>query len=324
MFDRDGGGSDHGGMTPADLLARLFSPMSPDLATGDDLRGFLGRWGPGAAAGAGPGAFDRLVWTALHAGDRLTAGAAGHQAAIRRLFPETPDAAVTAFCVSEDQGPRPSAIRTRLTPSGAGFVLNGSKRWGSMAPLADLLYVAASIGEQDGRNQLRMVRVPAGSPGLALDPAPYAAYQGHMPIADLTLVDVAVPADAILPQDAYVAFIKPFRLVEDVYGTAATQIALLRLGRVHGWPQEVLEDLTALILQAHAVSGTPMDRPADVVLMSAYFRASEALWSRLGPAWEQVPPDVRAGWRPETGTLGVAARARETRRQTAWAALAPH
>ena len=39
MFDRDGGGSDHGGMTPADLLARLFSPMSPDLATGDDLRG---------------------------------------------------------------------------------------------------------------------------------------------------------------------------------------------------------------------------------------------------------------------------------------------
>jgi hypothetical protein len=66
-----------------------------------------------------------------------------------------------------------------------------------------------------------------------------------------------------------------------------------------------------------------MDRPADVVLMSAYFRASGALWNRLAPAWERVPPDLRAGWHPETGTLGVAARARETRRQTAWAALAP-
>jgi alkylation response protein AidB-like acyl-CoA dehydrogenase len=294
------------------------------VARGGDLRAFLaqGRRGPDGVSD--PTGFDRLVRTALLAEDRLTAGAAGHQAAIRRLFPETPEAAVTAFCVSEDQGPRPSGIRTTLTPSGAGFVLNGSKKWGSMAPLADLLYVAASIGEREGRNQLRMVRVPADSPGLTLDPLPYAAYQGHMPIADVALVAVGVPADAVLPQDAYVAFVKPFRLIEDVYGSAATQIALLRLGRVHGWPKDALEDLTALILQAHAISGTPMDRPADVVLMSAYFRASEALWNHLGRAWERVPPDERAGWHPETGTLGVAARARETRRQTAWAALEPH
>jgi len=309
-------------MTPAALLDLLFAPPVAVPATGADLRGFLDRGGPGLAAEADPTAFHRLVRSALHAGDRLTAGAAGHQAAIRRLFPDTPDAAVTAFCVSEDQGPRPSGIRTTLTPSGDGFVLNGSKKWGSMAPLADLLYVAASLGERDGRNQLRMVRVPAGRPGLVLDPAPYAGYQGHMPIADLRLTDLAVGAEAVLPQDAYVAFIKPFRLVEDVYGTAATQIALLRLGRVHGWSQEVLEDLTGLILQAHAISATPMDRPADVVLMSAYFRASGDLWTRLASAWAQVPEGIRAAWHPEAGTLGVAARARETRRQTAWAALA--
>ncbi len=304
-------------MTPSLLLDLLFARSQPD--DGADLRAFLTRWGPGAPQE--PTGFARLVHLALPAGSRLTASVAGHQAAIRRLFPDTPAGAICAFCVSEDQGPRPSAIRTALTPAGDGFVLNGAKKWGSLSPLADLLYVAASIGEKDGRNQLRMVAVQAGSPGLTLDPAPYAAYQGHMPIADVQLSDVAVSAKALLPADAYASFIKPFRLIEDVYGAAALQIALLRLGRTHGWPQDVLEDLVALILQAHAISQTPMARPADVVLMSAFFRSWDTLWTRLGPCWDKVPEDERAGWSPQTGTLGVAARARETRRLNAWAAL---
>jgi hypothetical protein len=106
-----------------------------------------------------------------------------------------------------------------------------------------------------------------------------------------------------------------------VYNTAGTQIGLLTLGRMHGWPQELLEDLIGLIIQAHAISQTPMSRPADVLLMSAYFRASSALWDRLGAAWDLVPEAERAAWSPQTGTLGVAARARETRRQQAWASF---
>jgi hypothetical protein len=125
----------------------------------------------------------------------------------------------------------------------------------------------------------------------------------------------------VIEADAYQAFIKPFRLVEDVYNTAGTQIGLLTLGRIHGWPQELLEDLIGLIIQAHAISQTPMSRPADVLLMSAYFRASSALWDRLGAAWDLVPEAERAAWSPQTGTLGVAARARETRRQQAWASF---
>jgi hypothetical protein len=126
----------------------------------------------------------------------------------------------------------------------------------------------------------------------------------------------------VLSGDAYENAIKPFRLIEDVYNTAGTQIGLLRLGRTYGWTQEVVEDLVSLIVQAHAISQTSMAAPADVLLMSSYFRASEAMWNRLGDAWARVPGDVRAAWSPGTGTLGVAARARETRRSNAWAALA--
>lgn len=304
-------------MTPASLLDLLLQPASPDHS--GDLRGFLKQWGPGTPPSSS--AFERLVQVALRADGRLKAGSAGHQAAIRRLFPATPDDAITAFCVSEDQGPKPSGILSTLTPKGDGFVLNGRKRWGSMSPLADLLYIAASIGQKDGRNQLRMVKVAAGSAGLTLDSSGYGAYEGHMPIADLILTDIAVEASDVIEADAYEAFIKPFRLVEDVYNTAGTQIGLLTLGRMHGWPQELLEDLIGLIIQAHTISQTPMARPADVLLMSAYFRASSALWDRLGAAWDLVPEAERAAWSPQTGTLGVAARARETRRQQAWASF---
>lgn len=305
-------------MTPAELLDVLF--QSSPGATASDLRAFLKTIGPGTAPSAS--AFDRLVDVAAHANGRLQAGAAGHQAAIRRLFPDTPDDAITAFCVSEKDGPRPSKIFSALTPDGDGFRLSGTKRWGSMSPLADVLYVAASIGRQDGRNQLRMARVPTDAAGLALDTSGYADFAGHMPIADITLDQVAISAADVIEADAYDAYIKPFRLVEDVYSTASVQVGLLRLGRVHGWDEDVLEDLTGLIVQAHGISQTPMAQPQDVVLMAGYFRASGALWDRLGPAWALVPDAVRKAWSPDTGTLGVAARAREARRRNAWDALA--
>jgi len=96
---------------------------------------------------------------------------------------------------------------------------------------------------------------------------------------------------------------------------------LLRLGRAHGWPQDVLEDLAALVVQAHAISQTPMARAEDVIVMSAYFRASDTLWSRIGDSWTRIPEADRGRWSPEAGTLGVAARARETRRSKAWVSI---
>jgi alkylation response protein AidB-like acyl-CoA dehydrogenase len=265
-------------MTPSQLLDRLFEPAAPEEGDGD-LRAFLKSVGPGEAAT--PSAFERLVRVAARTSGRLGAAAAGHQASIRRLFPDTPDDAITAFCVSEEKGPRPSEILSALTPIAGGFRLNGTKRWGSMAPLADMLYVAASVGRSEGRNRLRMVRVRPGAAGLAFDTSRYADYADHMPIADLAFADVAVA------------------------------------------PEDVMEDLVGLILQAHALSETPMARPADVVAMSAYFRAADALWARLGESWERVPEPERAAWNPGAGTLGIAARAREIRRQGAWSTLSP-
>lgn len=309
-------------MTLDQLLERLFAMPASDHNGG--MRDFLKAYGPGIRPT--PSAFERLVAVALRADDRIKAGAAGHQAAIRRLFPDTPDAAITAFCISEDEGPKPSKIFTTLSRSEAGdetgYVVNGRKRWGSMSPIADILYVAASVGFKDGRNQLRMVAVPADHPGVQIDTTAYEAYSGHMPIADLHFDQVQLPSTAIIERDAYPAFIKPFRLIEDVYNTAGTQIGLFRLGRLYGWETAILEDLVGLISQAYLIAQTDMAAPQDVLLMASYFRSSSRLWEQIGENWHRIPEGERDRWSPEVGTLGVAARAREVRRQNAWVAMA--
>ncbi len=318
-------------MTPSQLLAALFEPMP----AGDDMsmRDFLRTWGPeprlpahlGLSADHNRSAFARLVWVALRASRRATASAAGHQAAIRRLFPETPVDAVTAFCISEDHGPRPSKIFTTLTQAddrSGGWVLNGSKRWASMSPNADILYVAASIDRTEARNHLRMVRLAADRDGVGIDTTPYADKYGEMGIANLSFADVRVGEDEVIDADAYESYIKPFRIVEDVYNTAGTQIGLLRLGLNQGWPDPVLEDLTGLIMQAATIAHTPMAEAPDIVLIASYFRQSRTMWDELAPCWDQVAPNVRAAWSPETGLLDIAAQARETRRRNAWEEIA--
>jgi len=304
-------------MTTIDVLRVLFE--RPDVADGSDLVALLKKFGPPSSGGAGSeDPFQRLMRVAVRADRRSAGSIAGHQAAIRRLFPATPADAICAFCISEERGPHPKFINTTLTPTGAGFRLDGAKKWGSVAPDADVLYVAASVGRDDDHNDLRMVAVPADRAGITLDLSPYADYGPEMRIADLAFANVVVQAHEVLAGDAYLNFIKPFRLIEDVYNTAGVQIGLFRLGLEHDWSDERLETLIGLITQAAAVSSTDMSSPASILLLTAYLRASGEFWADTWESWPEAPAEVINAWGPSRGLLDVAAKARETRRQSAW------
>lgn len=310
-------------MKPAEILDALFSPLPPARSASQiDVRSFLSEHGPQPEGAVdGPTYFARLVRVALQADRRSLASVAGHQAAIRRLFPATPDDAIVAFCVSEDKGPRPSHIHTSLTPAGDSFTMTGTKRWGSMAPVADVRYVAASVGRNGDRNDLRMVALPSDRPGITLDLEPYESWGPEFQICDLHFADVAVRADEVLPGDGYLNAIKPFRLVEDVYNTAGSLIGLFQLGRRNDRPIEQLESLVGLIVQAGAIAETDMASDASVVLLSEFLGRADAAWSSFWADWTNPPADLAAAWTPERGLLGVAAAARATRRSTAWTAL---
>lgn len=312
-------------MTLEKLLASVFDPPEPN--DGSEMRRFLKESLPTTPETTDP--FERLLHVAVRADRRTAAAAAGHQAAIFRLFPEVPAGAITAFCVSEEGGARPTAIRATLEPHPEGHhLLSGEKKWGTMSPDADLLFVAASVGTEnvDGRemNRIRMVRIPADREGVHLTPRTHGGVESELRIADLSLRQVEVQPEEVRPEDGFQTYVKPFRLIEDVFGNAATQIATFCFGRRHGWSNESLEDLLGVITEAWAIAQTGMSSPRDVVTMAAYFRRSNEVWNSLADAWATASDADRERWHPEVGLLQVAQRARDVGRQRAWESLSSH
>lgn len=265
--------------------------------------------------------FERLIHASLRAGSQATAGIAGHQAAVRRLFPNTPMNAITAFCVSEKRGPHPRYIETRLEISNGQARISGEKMWGTMAPPATLLYVAASTGVVDGQNKLQMVGISKDAQGITQIPLPPERQAGDVPICDLRFDATPVLDDHRYEADAYETYIKPFRLVEDVFSTVATQISLQQLGRSAGLSHEQREDLLALIIQGHAVAESAMTAPGDILLLTSYLRASQAFWATLEASSTNASAVFSRHWNVARPILTVAARAREKRTENAWNAL---
>ncbi|HEX3343148.1 MAG TPA: acyl-CoA dehydrogenase family protein, partial [Polyangiaceae bacterium] len=164
--------------------------------------------------------------------------ACGYEAALARLDPGSArDGALTALCATEDGGGHPRAIRTTLTPAGAGqYVLAGRKTWVTLGAAADVLLVVATVGlDGQGRNQLRVARVPSRRAGVRLEsgaPTPFAPEIGH---ARAVFDGVTVGEAELLPGDGYTTVLKPFRTIEDAHVLAAVLGWGIGVGRRSAW-----------------------------------------------------------------------------------------
>jgi hypothetical protein len=267
--------------------------------------------------GADP--FSQAVLGAYHA-DRVSfATVCGHQAATRRLRPELPPGDLVAFCASEEGGAHPRAIHTSLVPSGDGYVLTGQKRWATLAPVADCLLVIASVGQDAGRNRLRLVQLPADRDGITIRAMPPTSFTPEIPHAEIDFERVAVAADEVADGDAYIEAVKPFRLIEDTLIACALLSLNLRLALDNGWPEEVCEDLLALLVAGEALFRLDPSRPASHLAAAGWSRIRHHRLSQHAQRelWHLVPEAQREAWQRDTGK-SVAARARELRRQAAW------
>src|SRR5690349_24311154 len=85
-------------------------------------------------------------------------------------------------------------MSTTASQAGDDWVINGSKRWIGLASIADLAVIWARTS--DG---IRGFLVPTDTPGFTAVPIePKLAMRASIQ-CDITLADVRVPADAILP-----------------------------------------------------------------------------------------------------------------------------
>ncbi len=245
------------------------------------------------------------------AADRLGfAFAAGYQAALRALVPGL--TGIASLLATEEGGAHPAAIRTRL----AAGRLVGRKRFATQGLEAETLLVVASIGEEAGRNRLRVARVPADRAGVARTALPDTPFCPEIHHAEVVL-DVDVAADEILPGDGYDDALKPFRTIEDVHVHAAALGFVLGTALKFGWPREAAERLLAHIAAAPLLAAAPR-APATHVALAGWLAGGRKLLDELAPLWGGVDADWRARWERDRPLFAIAEKARALRTRAAW------
>jgi alkylation response protein AidB-like acyl-CoA dehydrogenase len=308
--------------TALDACLRAPTQVPPRASVGE----WWPRWRAGAAQAASSaeqallGGFDadRVGW----------AFASGYQAALRALLPELPADAVAAFCVTEESGNRPRDIHTRISPQADGSVaISGAKRWTTLGPDSSLLLIVGALppAEEGARAQLKVARVPVGTPGLQLLPMPETRFVPEVPHARVQLDAVRVDAGALLPGDGYERYVKPFRTLEDAHVTLAVLAYLLREARQRGWPAGLAERLCATMTVLCDVAGAAADAPVTHVVLAGALAQAHGLYTEAGTLWATTGDDPAAQrWQRDAALFGVAGSARSQRSARAWQRLQDH
>ncbi|GMU08407.1 acyl-CoA dehydrogenase family protein [Corallococcus caeni] len=247
----------------------------------------------------------------------------GYQAALRSLFPQLPADRRTALCATETGGGHPSAIETKLTAHGSGWMLDGVKTYVTLGTHAEVLLVVASEGrDAQERNRLRMVRLDARTPGVTVEPLPPLGFVPEVPHAALRLDGVEVAAEDVLPGDGYTRYLKPFRTVEDCHVNLAVLGWLVKVARRCGWPVALREELVAVAVMIHALAlEDPSDAAVHVALGGALTQLHRAL-ERCEVAWEGVDVEMRERWQRDRRLLDLASKVRAKRLEVARQRLA--
>lgn len=247
--------------------------------------------------------------------------ASGYQEALRRLVPDL-GPHTWALCATEVGGTHPRAIQTTLEPEDQGWRMSGHKQWATLGPHAHGFMVFASVGMDDeGRNRLAAVRVPADRPGVHVETMPETPFVPEIPHARLRLDRVRVEPDERLPGDAFERYLKPFRTIEDCHVHAALLAWILQVARRTSWPRDLVERLLVLLVALSGLDDADMTSPAIHIGLSGLMLDSAALLAACEPHWGQMDAQSHARWQRDRALLGVAGNARARRRDVAWQRL---
>jgi acyl-CoA dehydrogenase len=119
----------------------------------------------------------------------------------QRYLPGMASGEITAsFALTEDEaGSDPSTLTTTAAREGDNWVINGSKRFITNAPIANLFMVFARTGAPDsGAAGISVFVVDAKTPGIKVGPPDHKMGQLGAQTAEVFFQDVRVPSDAIV------------------------------------------------------------------------------------------------------------------------------
>ena len=133
----------------------------------------------------------------------------GTEAQKQEWLPKLATGTIAAFGLTEpDSGSDCAAMKTRAVRDGNGYVLNGTKRYITNAPFADVILVMArTSAEALPKNaHVSAFLVPRDAPGVSIGKPDGKMGQAGSQIADVILEDVRVDGDALLGGEEGIGF----------------------------------------------------------------------------------------------------------------------
>ncbi len=246
--------------------------------------------------------------------------ACGYQNALQFLVPGITGDRVASFCVTEEEGGHPRAIKTVIAEEpGAGGALRirGGKKFVTLASEASLLAVACSRGTDGaGRNRVVMALVDRSLPGITVEPMQGIPFVPEISHGTL-VIDVVVPASAELPGEGYSDYVRPFRTAEDIHVFAGIAGFLLGSSFRHGWPADAAEDIAGFCCAVRGIAGGNVKDPATHAALAGLEGMMASLVVRLDPHWALADADARERWQRDRRILTVAGQVREKRKNSA-------
>lgn len=133
----------------------------------------------------------------------------GTAAQKERWLPKLATGTIAAFGLTEpDSGSDSAAMKTRAVRDGNGYVLNGTKRYITNAPFADVILVMARTNAEalPKNAHVSAFLVPRDAPGVSIGKPDGKMGQAGSQIADVILEDVHVDGDALLGGEEGIGF----------------------------------------------------------------------------------------------------------------------
>lgn len=268
---------------------------------------------------------DRAVVGGVVADCIAFAFAAGYCSALQCLVPSLDENAITCFCISEEGGGHPRAIKSQMVPlsNDTGqkktFSLNGQKKYITCAKEADFFLVAASEGiSNDGKNRIRMIKIDSNAPGITIVPMKNIHLVPEISHCELIFTDVKILETDLLPGDGYTDYIKPFRTVEDLHISAGILGYLFKNACRYDWGTDIKESILGRIASVRNLALCSPTAPAVHIVTGDVLKQIKELFQLLEPLWEKVGGGAKASWDRDKILMTIADKVRNRRLQTAW------
>jgi alkylation response protein AidB-like acyl-CoA dehydrogenase len=182
-----------------------------------------------------------------------------------------------------DAGSDLASLKTRATPDGDGWRINGQKIWTSYAEMAQWAVLAARVGPGERHEGITMFLVPMDAPGITV--RPIRSMLGRHHLNEVFLDDVPVGPDGVLGGVGEGWSVIRTALAHERVGIARyarCERLLSELGRLldeaghelpptlqASWARALVQVRVARLLAYRAVRAQELGEPADVAASAA-------------------------------------------------------